>query len=142
MSSIENLDLDNLSIDDIEDLPEFGAWPAGSYTALATMERKTVANHPCVELSLKLQNAEALNNPAEEAPREGSETSILFMLDNEFGLGSFKKVAKIARDYFGCGSGINDIVANVNAATVVITLTAKNDKNGTLRNNVREIVFA
>lgn len=138
----ENLDLDNLSIDDIEDLPEFGAFPAGTFTVVATMTRKEVAGHPSVELALKLLATEALADSTQEEPKVGSETSLLFMLDNEFGLGNFKKVAKVVRDYFGCGSMIGDIVASVNGVTAVVTLTAKKDKSDTLRNNIREIVFA
>lgn len=142
MAQIENLDLDNLSIDDIEDLPEFGAFPAGTYIVDFKLARKTVANHPSVEASMKLIAVQELADATEVEPKEGSETSILYMLDNEFGLGNFKKLAKVVRESQGCGSTVTEIVEAASAGlSAVVTLTAKKDKSDVLRNNIREIVF-
>ena len=134
---------EELSLDDIPDLPEFGAWPAGTYIATAKMNRKMVkmkdGETPCVELSLKMVAVQATES--ETVPVEGSETSMLYNLQNEFGLGNFKKVAKSVVSYFGCASSIGAVVGEVQDVPCVVTLSAKKDKSDTLRNNVQEIVF-
>ena len=134
---------EELSLDDIPDLPEFGAWPAGTYIATAKMNRKIVkmkdGETPCVELSLKMVAVQATES--ETVPVEGSETSMLYNLQNKYGLGNFKKVAKSVVDYFGCAAGIGAVVNEVQDVPCVVTLSAKKDKSDTLRNNVQEIVF-
>lgn len=139
-----DLAFEQLSLDDIPDLPEFGAWPAGTYIATAKMTRKMVkmagADTPCVELALKLAAVQAID-PADSAPVEGSETSILYNLQNEFGLGSFKKLAKATQSYFGCAGTVGAVVEQVQDVGCVVTLSAKKDKKDTLRNNVVELVF-
>lgn len=134
---------ETLSLDDIPDLPEFGAWPAGTYIATAKLSRKVVTmkgvETPCVELSLKLNAVQATE--AETVPVEGSESSILYNLQNEFGLGSFKKIAKEVASYFGCAASIGAIVDAVQDIPCVVTLSAKKDKSDTLRNNVTQIMF-
>lgn len=143
-NDIQNFDsqFEELSLDDIPDLPEFGAWPAGTYIATAKMTRKMVkmsgADTPCVELALKLVAVQATEG---DAPVEGSETSILYNLQNEFGLGSFKKLAKSVQSYFGCAGQIGAVVEQVQDVGCVVTLSAKKDKKDTLRNNVVELVF-
>ena len=134
---------EELSLDDIPDLPEFGAWPAGTYIATAKMNRKIVkmkdGETPCVELSLKMVAVQATES--ETVPVEGSETSMLYNLQNEFGLGNFKKVAKSVVSYFGCAGSIGAVVGEVQDVPCVVTLSAKKDKSDTLRNDVQEIVF-
>ena len=145
-NNVQEFDLafEQLSLDDIPDLPEFGAWPAGTYIATANLERKMIkmqaGETPCVELTLKMNAVQAID-PAESAPVEGSETSILYNLQNEFGLGSFKKLAKPVVGYFGCAGNIGAVVEAVQDIPCVVTLTAKKDKKDTLRNNIAEIVF-
>lgn len=134
---------EQLSLDDIPDLPEFGAWPAGTYIATAKLARKIVKmkgeDTPCVELTLKLNAVQATES--ETVPAEGSESSILYNLQNEFGMGSFKKVAKEVAAYFGCPAAIGPVVDAVQDIPCVVTLSAKTDKSGTLRNNVSSIMF-
>ena len=94
---ITDRDLDNLldiSLDDIADLPEFTNFPPGAHTVSIKLEKKVVNNHPCVELGMTLISTEELADPTSEPVAPGSESSVLFMLDNEFGAGKFKKIVK------------------------------------------------
>ena len=134
---------EDLSLDDIPDLPEYGAWPAGTYVATVKLARKVVKmsgeDTPCVEASFKLVAVQATE--AEKTPVEGSESSILYNLHNEFGLGNFKKIAKVAQDYFGCAGSVGAVVDAVQDIPCIVTLSAKEDKTKTLRNNVVELIL-
>ena len=92
MSQID--DLLDITLDDLEDLPEFKPYPAGVHKVLLSMEKKEVNKHPCVEISLKLIETLELAEPTkDEAPKAGATSSVLCMMDNEFGRGNFKLIA-------------------------------------------------
>jgi len=113
MSEI-NLDsiLDS-SIDDLADLPEFAVFPNGVHKVIIDFESKEVNKHPCVEMKMKAIETIELANPAADTPLEaGAESSVLFMLDNEFGQGKFKAIVKTLAGALGT----NKISETVEAA--------------------------
>lgn len=142
MSDINLDDILDSSIDDLADLPEFGVFPSGVHTVSIKWESKEVNKHPCMELKMKLVNTEELSNPeADTAPAPGTESSCLFMLDNEFGQGAFKGLMKTLAS--ACGtSKISDTVEASNGMEVQVVIATKPDKKDpdTLRMNVKKII--
>ena len=95
MSEVDAL-LDS-TLDDLADLPTFVPYPPGAHQVLATLELKEINSKPAVELSFKYMEAIELVTPATEenpGPKQGDTSNTMFMLDNEFGVGNFKKCAK------------------------------------------------
>lgn len=95
---MEELNLD-MSLDDIADLPGFMTPPTGAYKVIQlSTERKEVGEHAAMELKFKLIDVLELNednlDENETPPKTGDEFSMLFMLDNEFGVGALKAYLK------------------------------------------------
>ena len=141
-----NLDLDSIldsSIDDLADLPEFGTYPSGVHTVVIKWESKEVNKHPCMELKMKLVDTVELANPAEDQPPAlGTESSCLFMLDNEFGQGSFKTLIKQLAAATG-SLKISEAVEASNGMEVQVVVVAKPDKKDAsiTRMNVKKFIL-
>ena len=139
-----NMETDNLldaTLDDLEDLPEFAVFPPGAHRCLATLELKEVNDKQCVELVLKLQEHLELANPAADAEMPaGTIASTLFMLDNEFGRGKLKKVAKPIGESLGTGV-LRDIIEQCTDIEVAVVTSTRKDKNDPdkLYLNIKEI---
>lgn len=125
--------LDNLSslldsnLDDIADLPEFGNFPAGVYTVEIKWEEKKINDKAAVELGMKLLSVEELADPTETPPSDGSQTSVLYFLDNEFGVGSLKATIKPLASHFGCAS-LRAAMEQSTGAQCLVTLSTKKSK--------------
>lgn len=126
--SIENLDILDAKLDDIDDLPEFAIFPAGAHRARATMEIKEVNGKRAVELSLSLIEHMELADPNDKALPEGSQSSVLYMLDNEYGVGNLKKVAKPFGEALGT-QVLKEIIEQVRDIEVAVLTTVRTDKN-------------
>ena len=117
------------TLDDLNDLPEYAVLPAGAHQCLASFEEKEVNGKACVELRLKLIQHLELANPTTDKPLEpGAECSMLFMLDNEYGQGNFKKLAKPFAAAMGLSS-LRDIVEQVKNIEVAAVTSLRADKN-------------
>jgi len=139
MSEIDNL-LD-ATLDDLEDLPTFEPFPAGVHRALVSMNEKEVNGHQSIEVSCKMVETIELAEPTKaEAPKAGSEASVLCMLDNEFGRGNFKALAKPLGAAFGTISN-REIVEQTKDIECLIVTSLKQDKNDktVFRMNIKEL---
>lgn len=125
-AGIESL-LDS-TLDDLEDLPEFKPFPPGVHRALATLELKVVNEIQCIELSLKGMETVELSEPTKDVPiKEGDTASVLFMLDNEFGRGAFKAIAKPMAAALGT-STTRQLVDAAKGVEVLVITTSRKDK--------------
>ena len=83
---------------DIPDLPSFAAWPSGCYKVVSKdgFQQKKIGDHPAFELKCKWLETLELADAADEkdAPKDGSELSLNFMMDNDLGRGFFKEAVK------------------------------------------------
>ena len=132
-------DLDNLldmTLDDLEDLPEFKNFPAGAHRCQATMESKEVNGKPCVEISFTYVSCEELADPQEAEPAAGDKCSSLFFLDNEFGQGALKKVAAPFAEAMGL-SNLGEIVTNVTDTDVLLVSSIQIDKKDSTKQYLR-----
>lgn len=130
----QNLDLDSIldsSIDDLADLPEFAVFPNGVHRVLINWESKEVNKHPCMELKMKAIETVELANPAADEPLvAGTESGVLFMLDNEFGQGKFKTLIKILAAATGT-SKISEAVEASNGMEVQVVCKVRQNKDKT-----------
>jgi hypothetical protein len=129
-----SLDLDSIldsSIDDLADLPEFAVFPNGAHKVLIQWESKEVNKHPCMELKMKAVETVELSNPAEDKPLvAGAESSVLFMLDNEFGQGKFKTIIKTLAEATGSNK-ISEAVEASNGMEVTVICKVRQNKDKT-----------
>ena len=141
-----SLDLDSIldsSIDDLADLPEFGIYPSGVHRVIINWESKEVNKHPSMEMKMKLIETVELANPAEDQPvAAGTESSALFMLDNEFGQGAFKQIMKVLASAC-CTNKISETVDASQGMEVQVVVAVKPDKKDptTMRMNVRKVIL-
>lgn len=87
---------DNATLDDIEDLPEFLTPHSGAYQVIFPEGgvRKEINEHPACEWPCKVEAVLELSEKIAEGEKVvGSESqfSFMFMLDNKFGVGNYKK---------------------------------------------------
>lgn len=137
-------DLLDATLDDLEDLPEFAVLPPGAHRCYASLGIKEINDKQCVELKLKLIEHLELANPAEDsALPEGSESSMVFMLDNEFGRGNLKKIAKPIAAALGTSS-LKDTIEQCKHMEVAVITTQRKDKKDPDRVylNVKELQVA
>ena len=136
-------DLLDMTLDDLEDLPEFKPYPAGVHKVLLSLDTKTVNNHPCVEVSCKLIETMELAEPTKDvAPAAGATAGTLCMMDNEYGRGNLKLIVKP----IGEALGIAQVKAVVEAAKdleCVIVTSIKVDKNDKTveRMNIKSVMM-
>jgi hypothetical protein len=127
MSDLMNALLD-ATLDDIADLPEFKNYPIGAHKVLATFTTKQIAGKDAIELSFKYQECMGLADENDAAPAAGDTCSTMFMLDNEFGQGNFKKCAKPFAEALGFRT-LRDIIEGVKDVECVILTGLRADKN-------------
>lgn len=120
----------DLTLDDIEDLPSFEPFTPGYYKVGITLDTKEVNEHPSVEMELKLLEVIELVDNTAKPPAVGDTSSILFMLDNEFGLGKLKAAVVPIAEALGVAS-IREAVDNCKDVECAVALTARKDKNDT-----------
>lgn len=125
-------DINNLldmTLDDLEDLPEFKPYPAGAHRVLLTLSTKEVNKHPCVEVACKLIETLELSEPTrDEAPKPGAVANILCMMDNEYGRGNLKMIVGPIGLALG-KNNVKDIVESAKNIECIIVTSIKVDKN-------------
>ena len=133
-------DLLDVTLDDLEDLPEFKPFPGGAHRALASFEQKEINGKVAVELSLNLMETIEQADPQEPASKPGDSCSTAFMLDNEFGRGNLKKCAMPFGAALNLGS-IREIIEQVKEVECVVITSVRKDKNDPDRKylNIKEI---
>lgn len=128
-TSVNNL-LD-MQLDDLSDMPEFAVFPDGAHKVTIKLEKKEVNKKQAIELLMTLVETVELVNPAEDAPlAPGAETSVLFMLENEFGQGSLKAFLKPLGEATGI-TNVGQLIESVNGLEVVVVTNKRWNKDKT-----------
>lgn len=117
------------TLDDLPDLPEFQPYVPGAHHVRLNWELKEVNKHKTAELKLTLIETKENADPETPVMNPGTETGILFMLDNEFGLGKFKKVMTALSEHFGKKSNRQLMEDSNNGEALIITKLRENKKN-------------
>lgn len=130
----ENASMDSIldaTLDDLADMPEFIKYPAGAHqVVIEKIESKVINKAPYLEVKFKLRETLELAEPTDVAPVAGTESSVLFKMDNEFGQGSFKAVITPIAKHAGTAS-IRDAIAAAAGMEVVIVTKLKDNKDKT-----------
>lgn len=119
-------DLLDMTLDDIDDLPEFTILPAGVHRCYLSLAIKDINGNQCIEAELKLIEHLELAG-ADEELKEGSLSSTIYMLNNEFGLMKFKKMVKPIAENLGV-TRLSDVVEQAKDIEVVIVTSQRKDK--------------
>jgi len=115
-------------LDDIADLPEFKPLVAGAFKVSMSWDIKEVNSKRAVENAITVLEVIELENPTDTAPNVGDKTSILYFLDNEFGLGNMKKdLAPIRAAIMPEGTNREVIEAAQGIEALIITGNPKPD---------------
>jgi hypothetical protein len=117
-------------LDDIADLPSFAPFPNGAHRVTIKFEEKEVNKHPSVELQMKALETLELADPTEVPLVAGAETSVLYMLDNEFGLGKLKEVLKPLGAHFGV-QNLRAIMEAANGTECMVVTSVRGNKDKT-----------
>lgn len=134
----DNFDVDAMldgTLDDLSDLPEFKPYPAGTHAVVLTIVDKTapknrVNNHPGFEVKMKAVETLELASSDDQPLAAGAETSVLYLLDNPIGQGSFKKLLASAAEHFGAKTN-RELIADLQGATVAVVTRQRQNKDKT-----------
>jgi len=119
------------SIDDLADLPEFAVFPNGVHRVRIKWESKEVNKHPALELKMTAIETVELANAGEDKPLvAGTESSVLYMLDNEFGQGKMKEIMKTLSASTGTKS-IKETMEASNGMEVQVVTKVRQNKDKT-----------
>lgn len=134
MNTANTANIDSIlavSLDDLPDLPEFKVYPAGAHRVTISWEKKQIGEHPAVELKTKMIETVELTDPAKDTPVDaGTESSVAYMLDNEFGLGKFKEIMKPLAVHYGT-TDLSKILEESNNAECLIVTKLRPNKEKT-----------
>lgn len=126
--------LDNLldaNLDDLADLPEFKPFPNGAYRVTIEFECKEVNKHPSVELKLTCVETLELSDAAADVPVEaGTQCSVLYMLDNEYGQGTLKEVLKPLAIHLGV-TKVTELMECAKGTEVLVVTKQRQSKDKT-----------
>lgn len=128
-----NANLDSLldsTIDDLADLPEFAVFPNGVHKVVIKWESKEVNKHPCLELGMTAVETVELANAADTPLVAGATSSVLFMLDNEFGQGKMKSLMQTLATAVGTKS-IRETMEASNGMEVQVVCKVRQNKDKT-----------
>lgn len=116
------------TLDDLEDLPEFSPFPPGLHTVTISFSEKKIGTHPAVEIKMTAVETLELNNQDDKPLTKGATSSVAYMLDNEFGRGAFKKVAKSLQVSFPSARTIQEIMKEAEGAECKVITKLRKDK--------------
>lgn len=131
-TSFDNLEaLFDADLDDLADLPAFETPPPGAYVLSVSMDAKEVNSKNAVEAKITVVETVELEDKSGETveSKPGTQFSQLFMLDNEFGIGSLKTFLKPFAAHFNTNK-IGELVRD-HVKDVTISATIKNRKDKT-----------
>lgn len=120
----------DMSLDDMQDLPEFKVLNNGAHRVTIEFETKEINKHPAVELKVKLLETLELADPSQEPDAVGTESSVAFMMDNEFGQGGLKEILKPLAAHFGT-TKFGEIKEQAKGMEVVIVTKQRQNKDKT-----------
>lgn len=129
-------DLDSLldgTLDDLADMPEFKALPAGSHRATIKWDLKEVNEQKCPNLDITVIETVELADATATPAATGDTTNVLFMFKkkdgtaNEIGQGQFKAIMKSLAETYGAKSP-RDLMTESNGAEVLLTTKVRTDK--------------
>src|SRR5277367_3127544 len=109
-ATTEAFDLDSGTLDDIDDLPGFGAFPTGAYRIVLHegIEFKKINEHPAMQIQMKMKEVLELDpknlDENEEPPKADDIATVAFLMDNEIGAGFYKNFAKPVYEHLGVKS--------------------------------------
>jgi hypothetical protein len=121
-------DLFSASIDDLADLPAFEAPPPGSYILTVGMSVKQVNNKDVVEAAFTVNETVELSDGNDTPVIDGTKFSMIFMIDNEFGIGNLKKFLKPFQEHYGV-SNIGALVNEIKDVQISALIKNRKDKN-------------
>ena len=129
------------SIDDLADLPEFAVFPNGVHKVQIKWESKEVNKHPCLELKMKAIETVELSNTSDTPLVAGAESSVLYMLDNEFGQGKMKEVMKSLAAACGTKSIKETMAASDGMEVQVVTKVRQNKEKTQSYTDVSKVII-
>ena len=94
---IDAIALDDISMDDIEDLPQFSVFPSGAHIVLfKSWETKDVNEEPWINVNLELVSIEELSEAISEhdKPKAGDIQTMGHNRTNKFAMGALKDFLK------------------------------------------------
>ena len=130
------------NLDDLPDLPEFVVPPAGAYnTTILDITEKKIGEHPAVEVKFRFDATIELANPSDEAIKDGTECSVAYMLDNEFGVGGLKALLKPLGAALGTATS-RATMEGAKGMQVMVVTKVRNGKKGTDKEDQRYLSIA
>lgn len=121
-------DLFSSSLDDLADLPSFETPPAGSYVLNASTDVKEINGKQTVEASFTVVETVELKESNANPVAVGTKFSMLFMLDNKFGVGKLKDFLKPFAVHFNNNNIGELVLAEIKDVMIACTVTNRKDK--------------
>lgn len=119
------------TLDDIEDLPQFLAFPTGAYIVHLPegIVAKKVGEHPALAMKVKCVEIKELADPKEAVlVKVNDQGDIAFMMDNETGRGFSKIVTKAIGERIGSKDMRAILAASKGINALIVVKKTRDDK--------------
>ncbi len=120
-------DLMDADLDNIADLAGFEIPPKGHYKLSISLEQKTVNDKPAISANATVLETLELADANETKCKEGTKFNVLFMMDNQWGQGAFKKFVMPIAKHLGV-SKVSETIKACQNITVAATLKHRGNK--------------
>lgn len=129
MSNTENQDfnLDALldgTLDDLADVPSYEPFHPGAHKVVINWKR--VEKKPAFSLNMTLVEHGELSDSNAIPQKPGTQTSVMFMLDNEYGQSAFRKIMTSLADHYSAGTNRELMEKSEGSEVLVVTKLRKN----------------
>lgn len=133
------LDMDSIldaTLDDLDDVPEFKPFPAGTHQAVLTLVPKEIKKRPAIEWKLVAKETIELANPDTDKPVQPNDScsgAFIFVNEdgtkNEMAQGQFKALLAPLSAHFGTATN-RDTLNAANGCEVAVTMSQRAGKKG------------
>lgn len=118
--------LDN-TLDALAELPEMRPYIPGAHQCVMNWIQPTKERPTTIGIKFKLLQTVEQKDPTEPPMNPGTECTISFKLDNEYGQGAFRNVMKSLAENYGAGTN-RELMEKSEGAEVLIITSLKTGK--------------
>lgn len=117
------------TLDSLADAPSFEPFYPGAHKITIHFEQKKIADHPAIEMKMKLLETVELADTSLTPQKPGSECNVAFLMDNEYGQGDLKKILTVLSAHFGTKTNRETLEASSGAEVLITTKIRQKDKD-------------
>lgn len=130
--------LNEMTIDDLADLPSMQPFPNGAHSVTVKFEAKVVNDKPAIIMHATYVDPAQLDEGEEATAKTGDQYDFMYGLTSDYGQGALKELLKVVREKTGITEVLPALEAVQDAGALIITKKRMDKKNDVMRCNIEK----